>query len=158
MSESKIRVTFDLEACISVLEELFHDYEDEYPMVNVMLSLEAMAYRSGMMLPDVNDKPWSTFRRHRVGLQAAAPVLKQHCRDLGVDGPRWEEMLVTLSDTLWESEDNQVSMSTWLEQWLLLLPEVPFYVDKSFGMLADVYNQTLEALDELGPFIDRRAS
>jgi hypothetical protein len=111
-----------------------------------------------MMLSDVNDKPWSTFRRHRVGLQAAAPVLKQYCRDLGVDSPRWEEMLVTLSDSLWESDDYEVSMSKWLEQWLVVLPMSPFGVDMSAVMLADVYRHTLEALDELGPFIDRRAS
>jgi hypothetical protein len=156
MSEEIVTVTFDLEACISVLEGMFFELEADDPMIDTMFVLERIARDSGVVMPDVCGKPWSTFRRHRVGLQAAAPVLKQHCQGLGVESPRWEELLMTLSDTLWENEDYESSMSTWMEHWRGMLPKGPFEIDLSHVMLCAVYERTLEALNELGPFEGRR--
>jgi hypothetical protein len=63
---------------------------------------------------------------------------------------------MTLSDTLWENEDYESSMSTWMEHWRGMLPKGPFEIDLSHVMLCAVYERTLEALNELGPFEGRR--
>jgi hypothetical protein len=152
VTSNTIKVTFDLEACLTVLGDLFASYENEKPVISVLQALEDMANLSNAHLPDVCEKPWSTFRRHRVGLHVAAPILKKSCKELGVEVLKWGELVVTLSDALWDDDDYTVSLEKWLGSWQGRLPVGPAGEDLGRQMLTDVHKEVVDAIHGLGPY------